>query len=172
MGDRVPFVVGLLAIVAIVAVLVLRGETAQPPAKPAPAPATATGTATRPAPPSLPTPPQPRPELPTSVVPPAQTADETFSEETREAAWAAATEAQITERWKQVRGGKLESLECRQTQCRLVVKGSEDDVATSVADLEGPRGMHGFAQSVMLTNPLKHDDGTISLRVFVRFDRN
>ncbi len=166
MGDRVPFVVGLLAIVAIVAVLVLRGESAQPPAKPAPAPAQ-TGTTKTPAAPALPAQP---PEVPN--VPPAPTADDTFSQETRDVAWAAATEAQINERWKQVRGGKLESLECRQTQCRVVVKGSEDDVATSVADLEGPRGMHGFAQSVMLTNPQKHDDGTISLRVFVRFDRN
>lgn len=168
MGDRVPFVVGLLAIVAVVAVLVLRGEDAQPEANPPPVPATQK-TATPPQP-ELPKS-APEPQLPPdNQPPPGPTTDETFAKETRDTAWATSTEAEIKKRWTQVRGGKLESLECRQTQCRLVVVGSETDVATSVADLEGPRGMHGFAQSVLLSGPQKNGD-VISLRIFVRFER-
>ena len=168
MGDRVPFVVGLLAIVAVVAVLILRGETAQPTTKPPPAPIPQTTPA--PPPPQLPQP-TTEPQLPADTAPPpGPTTDETFAKETRDTAWATSTEAEIKKRWTQIRGGKLEALECRQTQCRLVVVGSETDVATSVADLEGPRGMHGFAENVLLSGPQKNGD-VISLRIFVRFDR-
>jgi hypothetical protein len=175
MGDRAPFVVGILAIVAVVAWLVLRGDSA-PPANPTPAtsnsdPAGSGGRAKIAAPkaPSLAgaSTTQP-PELPPPSSP---TADDTFSEEIRDDVWAPKTEAEISKRWKQVRGGKLESTECRQTQCRLVVTGSETDVATAIADLEGPRGLHGFAQNVLLTSPSKNADGTIMLRVFAKFDR-
>lgn len=169
MRDRAPFVVGLLAIVAVVAWLLLRGESAQQPnAQPQPTQATgSTAARSAPAGPSLPTT-NPPPSLPPSTGP---TAEDTFSEEVRDDAWADKTETELAKRWKQVRGAKLESTECRQAQCRLVVTGAEADVATSIADLEGPRGLHGFAENILLTSPSKAADGTITLRVYAKFDR-
>ena len=167
MGDRTPFVVGILAIVAVVAWLVLRGDSAQP--TPAPAtPPVARGSAAINAPerPTLGSD-TARPELP-AIGP---TAEDTFSEEDRDAAWAPKTETEIAKRWKQVRGAKLESSECRRTQCRLVIVGTEQEVAASIADLEGPRGLHGFAENVLLTSPAKTGD-TITLRIYAKFDRN
>ena len=170
MGDRTPFVVGLLAIVAIVAWLILRGDSAQDAPKPTPPAATRDSAAIR-------APERPalggdtaRPNLP-ALPAGGPTAEDTFSEEDRDAAWAPKTETEIAKRWKQVRGGKLESTECRRTQCRLVVAGTEADVAAAIADLEGPRGLHGFAESVLLTNPAKSSDGTITLRIYATFAR-
>ena len=169
---RAPIVVGILAIAVVVAWLLLRGDDT-PKAKPT----SPTGSAdltradprakvSAPEGPSLPSGSAAKPEL--SAAP---TADDVFSEETRDDTWAAKTEADIAERWKKIRGGKLESTECRASQCRLVVTGAEPDVAQAIADLEGPRGMHGFANNVHLTSPEKRADGSIALRVFVRFDR-
>ncbi|MBA3502146.1 MAG: hypothetical protein M4D80_35115 [Myxococcota bacterium] len=172
MGDRAPFVVGILAIVAVVAWLVLRGDGAQEAPKPPPAPV-ARGSAAAinaPAGPSLGSETTPRPELPPAPEN-GPTAEDTFSGEDRDTAWATKTEAEITKRWKQVRGGKLESSECRQTQCRLIVAGTETDVATAIADLEGPRGLHGFAENVLLTNPARNADGTVTLSIYAKFDR-
>jgi hypothetical protein len=169
MGDRAPFVVGILAIVAVVAWLVLRGDNAHAPAK-SPAPIANHGSAAIKAPegPSLGSD-TPRPELPTTPATP--TADEAFLEEEVDAGWAKQTEAEIAKRWKQVRGAKLEATECRKTQCRLLVTGEETDVATAIADLEGPRGLHGFAENVLLTSPYKNSDGTVGLRIYAKFDR-
>jgi hypothetical protein len=170
MGDRAPFVVGILAIVAVVAWLLLRGDSAQKAPNPTPSPgARGSGAALNAAErPSLGSDTSTRPELP--PLPAGPTTEDTFSEEDRDTAWATKTEAEITKRWKQVRGGKLESTECRQTQCRLVVAGTEQDVASAIADLEGPRGLHGFAESVLLTSPT-NVDGTITLRIYAKFDR-
>jgi hypothetical protein len=168
MGDRTPFVVGILAIVAVVAWLVLRGDSAQPTAAPA-TPPVARGSAAINAPerPTLGSE-TTRPELPAAAGP---TAEDTFSEEDRDVVWAPKTEAEIAKRWKQVRGAKLDTSECRRTQCRLVIAGTEQEVATSIADLEGPRGLHGFAENVLLTSPAKNGD-TITLRIYAKFDRN
>jgi len=173
MGDRAPFVVGVLAIVAVVAWLVLRGDST-PPSNPTPATnkSDAPGAAGRakiaaPEGPSLGS--ATRPELP--PLPASPTADQVFADEDRDDAWAPKAEAELAKRWKQIRAGKLESTECRQTQCRLVITGSQDDVATAIADLEGPRGLHGYAQNVLLTSPSKNADGTIALRIYARFDR-
>ena len=167
MGDRAPFVVGILAIVAVVAWLVLRGDGAQPTPNATPSPvARGSAAINAPAPPSL----APRPELPSPPAP-GPTAEDTFSEEDRDTAWASKTETEIAKRWQQVRGGKLESSECRKTQCRLVLAGTEIDIANAIADLEGPRGLHGFAENVLLTNPSKNADGTITLRIYAKFDR-
>ena len=170
MGDRTPFVVGILAIVAVVAWLLLRGDSAQDPAPASKAGSAAqTGSAAKSAPagPSLPAADPTKPAL-SSTTP---TADDTFSEESRDDAWATKTEAELTKRWKQIRGAKLESTECRQTQCKLVVTGAENDVATAIADLEGPRGLHGFAENVLLTSPARNADDTIVLRIYAKFSR-
>lgn len=167
MGDRTPFVVGLLAIAAVVAWLVLR-ESDTPESKPA-SPAGSAALTARPTPePSLPKPtgPTPAPEL----VPQAPTAEDVFSEEPRDDAWAVKTEAELAKRWKQIRGGTVESIECRRTRCRVLLVGPQNDIAAALADLEGPRGLHGYAQNVHLTAPQQRADD-IALRIFVRFER-
>jgi type IV secretory pathway VirB10-like protein len=160
-NDRTPFVVGLLAIVAVVAWLFLRGETAQQPAPP-PAPVTTPSPPKQP-PPTPPALPAPAPQPPS--------AEDTFVEQPRDDAWAKQTEAELAKRWKQIRGGALESTECRKAECRLIVTGTQDAVGQAVADLEGPRGLHGFAENVLLSNPTVAGDGTVTLRIYVRFAR-
>jgi type IV secretory pathway VirB10-like protein len=161
-NDRTPFVVGLLAIVAVVAWLILRGDTAQP-SNPSPTPSAAPTPPKQPAPapPSLPAPPTPTPT---------PSAEDTFVAQPRDDAWAKQTEAELAKRWKQIRGGTLESTECRKVECRLVVTGTQDAVAQAVADLEGPRGLHGFAENVLLSNPTVAGD-TVTLRIYARFAR-
>ena len=170
---RAPIVVGIVAIAGVVAWLVLRGDDAPVTKSTSPA---GSADLTRADPRAKVSAPE-GPSLPASGsatkpdLPPAPTADDVFSREPRDDAWAAKTEADITERWKKIRGGKLENVECHQSQCRVLVTGAETDVAQAIADLEGPRGMHGFAKGVHLTSPEKRADGSITLRVFVRFDR-
>ncbi len=173
MSDRVPFVVGILAIAGVVAWLVLRADDDTPPP-----PSKAVGSATLTAPPAprATTTPREAPALPAQTEAPSApvtgpTAEETFSTETRDDTWATQTERELAKRLTKLRAGTIESTECRQSQCRVVVAGSEHDVATAVADLEGPRGLHGYAQNVLLTSPDRKDDGSIALRVFVRFAR-
>jgi hypothetical protein len=109
----------------------------------------------------------PRPELPGQQ----PTGDSKFEAETRDGDWAEETENTIQKRFEKVRGGKLEAAECRQSQCKLTISGSEGDVAKTIADLEGPRGLHGFAKNILLTAPSKKPDGTIELRAYAIFDR-
>jgi hypothetical protein len=98
-------------------------------------------------------------------------AEDTFSEEERDAAWASQTEPELRKRWKAIRGGKLQSVECKKTQCKLVVTGPQQDLAMAIADLEGPRGLHGYAENVLLSNPTVAADGTVMLRIYVKFER-
>jgi hypothetical protein len=109
--------------------------------------------------------PSPRPSLP------GKPHDETFNAEGRDAQWASETEGGIKERFAKVRGGKLENAECRQTQCRLTIVGSEGDLAQAIADLEGARGLHGYAKNIILSAPAKKADGTLELRAFAQFER-
>lgn len=111
----------------------------------------------------------PRPELPSTAQKGAT--DEKFDAETRDAGWASETESGIKQRFDKVRGAKLEAAECRQSQCRLTITGSEGDLAQTIADLEGPRGLHGYAKNILLTAPAKKPDGTIELRAYAIFER-
>jgi hypothetical protein len=170
MRARAPIVVGILAIVALVAWLVLReGDKSEPAAPPRTGSSalTQTGAKTAPEAPSLPA--ETGPALP--ALPPAPTAEDTFSEEERDTAWASQTEPELKKRWKAIRGGKLESVECKKTQCKLVVTGPQQDLAMAIADLEGPRGLHGYAENVLLTAPTQNADGTIVLRIYAKFER-
>jgi hypothetical protein len=108
------------------------------------------------------------PELPAV---PQRSADETFASETRDAEWAAVTERKLAQRFTQVRGAKLARAECKQTQCRLELAGSTDDLSRAIADLEGTRGLHGLAKNVLLTKPEPQPDGTMTMNVFALFDR-
>ena len=94
-----------------------------------------------------------------------------FSGETRDPEWAADTESGIKQRFEKVRGAKLEATECRQTQCKLTIVGGEGDLAQAIADLEGPRGLHGYAKNIVLSAPAKKSDGTLEMRAFALFDR-
>lgn len=115
----------------------------------------------------------PRPELPTfapeGVGPPPAAATE-FAAQSRDPQWASATEAEITKRVRALRGAKLEATECRHDQCVLTVAGSEAEVGKTIAELEGPHGLHGFARNVLLTAP-ETRDGKMVLRAYALFDR-
>lgn len=102
-------------------------------------------------------------------MPPA--ASETFESETRDADWAGPTERGIKQRFKNVRGAKLRAAECRESRCRLTIAGTEAEVSQTIADLEGKRGLSGFAKSVLLTAPERKPDGSLELRAFAVFER-
>lgn len=91
--------------------------------------------------------------------------------EPRDDAWAQATEAELRQRFQRIRGAKLAATECHETQCEVTVAGSAADVGKTIADLEGDRGLHGYADTVRLTPPAKRPDGTVVLRVIVSFRR-
>jgi hypothetical protein len=115
----------------------------------------------------------PRPELPPaspvgSGAPPAAATE--FGAQSRDPEWAPATETEIKKRFRAMRGAKLEATECRQDQCLLTVAGSEAEVGKTIAELEGPRGLHGFARNVLLTAP-ETRDGKMVLRAYALFDR-
>ena len=115
----------------------------------------------------------PRPELPPvppagSGAPPAAATE--FGAQARDPEWASATETEIRKRFRSMRGAKLEATECRQDQCLLTVAGSETEVGKTIAELEGPHGLHGFARNVLLTAP-ETRDGKMVLRAYALFDR-
>src|SRR5262245_4480819 len=71
-----------------------------------------------------------RPALPATPTP-----SQEYASQTRDADWATPTEAEIKKRWKQIRGGALEEVECHHSQCKLTIVGSQRDVGRSIADL-------------------------------------
>lgn len=111
----------------------------------------------------------PRPELPNAGQ--TTTTHAKFESESRDVGWASETESGIQQRFAKVRGAKLEAAECRQQQCKLTIVGSEGDLAQTIADLEGPRGLHGYAKNILLTAPAKKPDGTLELRAYAIFER-
>jgi hypothetical protein len=113
------------------------------------------------------------PELPKLPPPPPgkSAADNAFQEQIRDDQWAPTAEAEIHRRFGKVRGAKLEGAECRQNQCRLTIQGNQGEVSRAIADLEGSRGLHGYAKNILLTAPEKKADGTLVLRAFATFDR-
>jgi hypothetical protein len=111
-----------------------------------------------------------RPALPDQK--PSKAANDSFEDEQRDNDWAPPVETELKERFQKMRGGaKLDNAECRQSRCRLTIVGSEGDMAQTIADLEGPRGLHGYAKHVLLTAPVQKPDGTIELRAIASFDR-
>lgn len=98
-------------------------------------------------------------------------AEQVFATETRDDDWAPGVEKELAKRFANVRGAKLEDTECRHSQCRIVLAGSASEVSRSIADLEGSRGLHGYAKNIVLTAPEKKSDGSLVLRAFAVFDR-
>jgi hypothetical protein len=98
-------------------------------------------------------------------------AENKFLTETRDDEWAPQTETKIRKRFENIRGAHVEAMECRERQCKIVLAGSEGDIGQTIADLEGHRGLHGFAKNVVLTAPTKQDDGSIELAIYAVFER-
>jgi hypothetical protein len=122
-----------------------------------------------------------RPTLPDPTPPAAPTlprhdgikssAETVFAKETRDEDWAPGAEKELVKRFAKVRGAKLEDTECRHSQCRMVMAGNQAEVSRAISDLEGSRGLHGYAKNIVLTAPEKKSDGTLVLRAFAVFDR-
>ncbi len=175
MAARVPVVLGILTIVGVVAWFALRdGSTPAPTTASRSANLAPRGAIAAPEGPAVPA------ELPAdgaahlgAVLPPATTdaTEDGFAAEPPDKRWAATTELEIARRWKKVRGARLAETECRHTQCRITIVGNEAELGTTIADLEGPRGMKGYAQNVLLTAPTKRPDGSIELRAYLKFER-
>jgi hypothetical protein len=171
MSRRWPVLVGITALSA----LACRQPSDSAPAREAdPTPgsaATPKAHVATPATPELPGSgaPVPPPKLP--APPPSRPAAEVFSEETRDATWAAPTEAALGQRLAKVRGGTVEHTECRSSRCQITLAGSPGEIKKSIADLESHRGLHGFARSVLLTAPEKRPDGKLVLRAYAVFER-
>ncbi|HEY4240881.1 MAG TPA: hypothetical protein VGM88_13755 [Kofleriaceae bacterium] len=97
--------------------------------------------------------------------------DQAFEAEQRDGDWAPGTEAEIHKRFQLIRGSKLTSVECRDTECRLILDGSQADLQRTIADLEGAHGLHGYAHDLLLTMPKTNADGSVTLHAFARFNR-
>ncbi|MEJ7600040.1 MAG: hypothetical protein WKG01_19185 [Kofleriaceae bacterium] len=94
-----------------------------------------------------------------------------FTNQVRDPKWAVETERGIHQRFVRVRGAKLRAAECRHDRCRLVIAGTKAQLAQTITDLQGPRGLSGFAASVVLGTPELKADGSVELRVIARFAR-
>lgn len=172
MPSRWPIVVGIAVIAGGIAWFAVRDDEGEKSAMPISPKSPGSADLTAPSRVvSAPTPPQ-LPSLdPKHPALPRLTAAEAFAAQPRDDDWAPSTENEIRKRFKQVRGAKLSELDCRQSQCRIVVAGTQADVSRTIADLEGDRGLHGFAQNLLLTAPERKPDGTLVLRAFAMFER-
>ncbi|MGE0550570.1 MAG: hypothetical protein AB7O24_03190 [Kofleriaceae bacterium] len=116
----------------------------------------------------------PRPELPPvppgSATGPATTPKQPFATQTRDPRWAAKTEGEIRNRFATIRGARLQSAECRHDQCLVAIAGTAAEVTTSIADIEAPTGLKGFARSIVLSAP-EQDGNRMVLRFYAVFDR-
>lgn len=174
MAARVPVVLGIMTITGVVAWFALRdGSKPAPPTAPGSANLAPRGAIAAPEGPTVPADTPADAAAPTPILPPSTTsaAEDAFAAETADKRWAATTELEITRRWKKVRGARLADTECRHTQCRITIVGSEAELGTTISELEGPRGMRGYAQNVLLTAPTKRPDGSIELRAYLKFER-
>jgi hypothetical protein len=109
------------------------------------------------------------PELPPQPPPP--TPRDTYATETRDAPWAAPTEATLRKRVTALRGGKLTGVACRASVCELVIAGTKAEVGQTIAELEGARGLHDISTGQFLTAPEQKPDGSIVLRIYASFAR-
>jgi hypothetical protein len=113
----------------------------------------------------------PRPALPepTDDAGPTPTQDQRFAEEPVDRAWKQKTEAELAKRLAPV--PNIKRYECHETQCLIVIAGSEHDVGKSVSALESDHAMHELARNVVLTAPTRNTDGTIELHAYAQFER-
>ncbi|CAN5694043.1 hypothetical protein BH11MYX3_BH11MYX3_14550 [soil metagenome] len=97
-------------------------------------------------------------------------ANAAFEAQSRDAAWASGTEADIKAKLKFLKGATLEHVECRQDQCLLSMIGSDADLMISISEIESQGGLRDFADHILLTGP-EQKDGTTKIKIYASFDR-
>jgi hypothetical protein len=95
--------------------------------------------------------------------------DDSFAAEPVDRAWKATTEPELTKRLRPVQN--VRGVECRSTRCLITITGTESEIAKAVDALESARELHALVRNILLTAPIRHDDGSIELRVLARFER-
>ena len=98
------------------------------------------------------------------------TAHQVFMSESPDPAWKQATEHRLHEKLAHL-AHVPSQIECRSTQCRITVVGSQQDLAASIDELQGESGLLSMAQSMVLTAPENLADGKLALDAYARFDR-
>jgi len=168
---RLLLVVAILVIAVVALWFLLRDTETPAPTSRSPEADARTGSAAHsaPSPPILADAPargSDHPELP-----PPPTPRDTYATETRDAPWAAPTEATLRKRFATIRGGKLAGVTCHASVCELVIAGTKAEVGQTIADLEGARGLHDISTGQFLTAPEQKPDGSIALRIYASFAR-
>ncbi|HUJ58520.1 MAG TPA: hypothetical protein VLX92_08510 [Kofleriaceae bacterium] len=144
--------------IALAAMLVACRDN-RPPAPPPAAPAPASSA------------PAPRPALPdidaAVVLDPDATTQQRFAAEPVDPRWAQDTERDVHQRLQAV--PLAPEVECRSTQCRITVVGSDAQLA-HLLDQLAP--LHAIAKTILLTAPEKLADGRTALHAYARFERH
>ncbi len=185
-GSRVPIVVGILAVAGGITWFALRGDQGSSGLTPAPAPRSGSGAGRAaifaPEGPTLEGPalgvnafdPPPGPALPALVdAPPgidAPSHRDVFDAQTRDPAWAARTEGELKERIRKLKLTTVLGVDCRTDQCELTLSGSPEAIDTTIATLEGAKGLSTLAKSLLLGGPEQSGE-QMTLRVYALFDR-
>lgn len=119
-----------------------------------------------------------RPELPAPVDAavadntPAVPVDKQFAAQTRDATWAPATEAEVKKRLGSLPAAHLDSTECRESICKLVVSGTSPAISTAIDAIQSENGgLHGWAQNWILSAPERKGD-QLALTAYARFQRS
>ena len=110
---------------------------------------------------------------PTVIAPvpaaPSSAPSQEFETQTRDPAWAGATETEIRKRITKL-GARIDTTECRHDRCLVTLRGTPDAMSDALAGLESSAGLQGFAQSIYLTAPVEQD-GMLVVRAYATFDR-
>ncbi len=181
MAPRGLLIIAALAIAGGIAWFALRDRGGETPRDPVHA------AATNPETPALATPPSPTPaiaqhapdrpalpdllhgQLPDGGIP---TLAQLYAAEPRDADWGPRTEKEIEHQLAHLTGGTLDNTECHLSQCELTLSSTDEGgMQHAIGELEAKRGLAGIAQSMMLTAPDRHADGSLVLHVFASFVR-
>jgi len=93
-----------------------------------------------------------------------------FAAQTRDPAWASQTEDELKDRVRTLTLTAVQRVECRADQCELTITGPVEAVETTIAKLEGPKGLSTMAKSLLLGGPERNGE-QLTLRVYALFDR-
>lgn len=93
-----------------------------------------------------------------------------FTAQTRDPAWASRTEDELEDRVRSLTLTAVERVECRADQCELTITGPIETVETTIAKLEGTKGLSTMAKSLLLGGPERSGE-QLTLRVYALFDR-
>lgn len=93
-----------------------------------------------------------------------------FAAQTRDPAWASRTEDELKDRVRTLTLTAVQRVECRADQCELTITGPIEAVETTIAKLEGPKGLSTMAKSLLLGGPERNGE-QMTLRAYALFDR-